>query len=191
MLVRILGVCPRGAQVRLSEQTNDCPFSSIKTRVARRSHHFFYLGPNVPFPVGNLLVIMLKRDALRLLTTPLHALQETPHTTQTVTYTEQPPNHMRDAVKGPIVFSITVGQGTLPECFFQLLQLSQRQTAWTMRRFQILLPLVARLQYAPSPALNTAWRHADHFRNLCCGVTLLQQHQRVRLPCGKLMGCSN
>ena len=191
MLVRILGVCPRGAHVRLSEQTNDCPFSSIKTRVARRSRHFFYPGPDIPFPVCNLFVIMLKRDALRLLTTPLHAMQETPHTARAVAYTEQPPNHMRDAVKCPIVFSITVGQCTWPECFLQLLQLSQRQTTWTMKRFQILLPLVARLQCAPSPSLNAAWRHANHFRNPCCDVTLLQQHKRLRLPCGKLMGCSD
>jgi hypothetical protein len=140
--------------------------------------------------VGNLFIIMLKRDALRLLATPLHAPQETPHTTRPVTDMEQPSNHLRDAVKRPIVFRITMGQCTLPECFFQLLQLSQRQTAWTMRRFQILLPLVARSQCIPSPTSNAAWRHADHFRNLCCGVTLLQQHKRVCLPCGKLKRCS-
>jgi hypothetical protein len=40
-LVRMVGVCPRGAQVRFSGQTNENPLSSAKTRLAPSACHFF------------------------------------------------------------------------------------------------------------------------------------------------------
>lgn len=45
MLVRIVGVLPRGDQDRLSGDTRENPLSSSKTRVAPRSRDFFYPGP--------------------------------------------------------------------------------------------------------------------------------------------------
>jgi hypothetical protein len=40
-LVRTVGVCPRGAHVRLTGETNENPLSSSKIRVAPNARHFF------------------------------------------------------------------------------------------------------------------------------------------------------
>src|SRR3990172_9917707 len=115
MLVRILGVCPRGDQVRLSGQTNDCPFSSINTRVAPRSRHFFYPGPRVPFPVCDRCVIMLEGEPLWLLTTPVYAPQEIPYRAKAIPNTKQIPDQMSNAIQRPIVLGIAVSIGTLQQ----------------------------------------------------------------------------
>ena len=52
-LVRMVGVCRRGAQLRLRGETNENPLSSRKTRVAPSSRHFFYLWPDIAFPMDD------------------------------------------------------------------------------------------------------------------------------------------
>lgn len=126
ILVRILRVCPRGAQVRLIGQTNDCPFSSIHIRVARKSRHFFYPRPHIPLPMGNRLSVMLKGDALWLLATLAHAPQQMPDTTGRVAYTEQLPDHISDASQCPVILRIAVSTRTFQECSLQPLSLLRR-----------------------------------------------------------------
>ena len=133
-LVRILGVCPRGAQVRLREQTSDCPFSSINTRVARRSRHFFYPGPAIPFPVGDLGLVTLEGAPLWSLTTPLHTPQEIPHRAPTIPNSKQTPDQLCDTPQRPIVPGVPVSTGPLQQGLLQSLQLSRCQTTWTIGR---------------------------------------------------------
>ena len=118
MLVRMVGVWPRGAQVRLSGETSENPLSSIKTRVACRVCHFFYLRPDVVFPMGDRFVIALQRAPLRFLATPLQTLQQIPDAARTIAHPEQVPDQMRDAIQVPVIFGIAVGIRSAPECSF-------------------------------------------------------------------------
>src|SRR5690606_37129705 len=84
-LVRTVGVCPRGAQVRLSGEIRQKPASSINSRIAFRSRHFFfYLWPDPALPPADLLIVPLDRQPLDFLATPTHFLQQTPHSTGSV-----------------------------------------------------------------------------------------------------------
>jgi len=104
-----MGVCPRGAQVRLSGETSEKPLSSSKISVACSWRHFFYLWPDVPFPVRDGFVIALQSPALRSLAAPAQALQQVPDGTRMVPYAKQLPAQVRHAVKGPIVFGVPMG----------------------------------------------------------------------------------
>ena len=190
-LVGIVGVCPRGAQVRLREQTSDCPFSSIKTRVARRSRHFFYPGPPIPFPVDDRGLVTLEGTPLRSLTTPPHPPQEIPHRAPTISNAKQTPDQLADTPQRPIIPCEPMSTGPLQQGLLQSLQLSRCQPTWTIGRVWILLPLVTQSQFFPSPALNTAGCHAHHGCNLCRGAPLFYQHKCSPPTCGKLLGCPN
>src|SRR5512137_217877 len=89
MLVRMVGVCPRGAQVRLSGETSENPLSSIQTSVARRVCHFFYMRPDVVFPMGDLVIIALQCTSLRFLATPAHSLQQIPDAAGAIAHAKQ------------------------------------------------------------------------------------------------------
>ncbi len=78
-LVRTMGVCPRGAHVRLSGDTNEKPFSLGKPRVAPSSRHFFYLWPDIAFPMHKRLLVARPTAPLRFLATPTDAAHQIPH----------------------------------------------------------------------------------------------------------------
>jgi len=107
-LVRAVGVCPRGDQLRFSGETREKPDSSTKTSQACSSRHFFYPGPDSPVPVGDLLVISPDRQPLYLLRAPVHSIHQTPHPTGRIAHLELLPDHMPDPVQGPVVFAISV-----------------------------------------------------------------------------------
>jgi predicted LPLAT superfamily acyltransferase len=59
-------------------------------------------------PTGNHFIVALEGHMLYLLTTPVHAIQETPDTAGRVTNFEQHPNHMTNALQCPVVFAISM-----------------------------------------------------------------------------------
>lgn len=97
-LVRSVGVCPRGAQVRFNGETSEKPVSSRKTSLAPSSRHFFYMRPDIVFPVGNRLVVSRQTPSLGFLATPIQTVQKVPHATRTISYLKQIPDQMSNAI---------------------------------------------------------------------------------------------
>ncbi len=172
MLVRMVGVCPRGAQVRLSGETSENPLSSIKTRVARRACHFFYMRPGIVFPMSNRFVVALQRAPLRFLDTPPQTLQEIPDAARAIAHMKQIPDQMRDAIQGPVIFSIAVGIRPTPESTLQALELGGRQATgmpWSRSP-----ALAFRLLGFLSPTPDTPLCRADPLGHLLGAQTALQ-----------------
>ncbi len=180
MLVRSVGVCPRGAHVRLSGETSEKPVSSRKTRVALSCCHFFYLRPEVTLPMRNGFIIAVQRLALGLLTTPPQSLQQTPHAGRLVPYPKQVPDQMRDAVQRPVIFWIALPVGTLLQGLKQAPALGGRQASRTSR--WTLLPAGWPHRVLPSP--DTALTGADPFRHLSGSLSAPQPAECPLTPLG-------
>ncbi len=88
-----VGVCLRGAHVRLSGETSENPLSSEKTRVTPSLRHFFYLWPAIAFPMSDRDLVSCQTPPLWLLTTPTESSQEIPNTARTVPYAKLVPDH--------------------------------------------------------------------------------------------------
>lgn len=103
-LVQTVGVCLRGAQVRLSGETSEKPLSSRKTRVAPSLRHFFYLWPEIAFPMGDRDLVSRQTPPLWLLTTPTESSQEIPNTSSHDTVRETGPrsNEQSDPVSSTL-----------------------------------------------------------------------------------------
>jgi hypothetical protein len=106
--VRMTGVSPRGAHVRLSGETSEKPLSSRKTSVAPSCCHFFYMWPDVLFPMCNRLVIAVQRTPLQLWATPPEASHKIPDTVRAIAHPKHFPAHMRDAIQRPISVGVPV-----------------------------------------------------------------------------------
>src|SRR5690242_14713300 len=76
---RRTGVWPRGAQVRRTTGVSEAPLSSSKTIQACFRRACFYLGPLLPHPARDRLVVALGGPPRRLLPAPPHLAQELPH----------------------------------------------------------------------------------------------------------------
>ncbi len=177
MLVRMVGVCPRGAQVRLSGETSEKPLSSIKTRVAPRVCHFFYMRPDVVFPMRDLFIVALEGAPLRFLATPSQSLQQIPDAAGAIAHAKQLPDQMRDAIQGPVIFGIAVGRRPTPEGSFQSLELNVRQAARMSRS------TLSALTFGPFrfvlPASDALLRYADLLGHLLGTQATLQQVSRT------------
>ena len=151
-LVRAVGVCPRGDQLYWSADTREKPLSSRKTSVACHSRHFFYPWPDPTFPVRDRFIVSLDRQSLHFLTTPTHARHQAPNTALLVSYSEQAPEDMPNAIQRPIIFAVAMRLRTAPKSSFQLLDLRFRQVGRsTGRPFTFLLRRLLR----PAPAADT------------------------------------
>ena len=173
MLVRMVGVCPRGAQVRLSGETSENPLSSRKTRVAPRACHFFYMRPDIAFPMRNRFIIALQRTSLRFLATPPQTLQKIPDTARAIPHTKQIPDQVHDTIQGPVIFGVAVGIRSAPEGTFQAPELGGGQAAG--RSGSTPPALALRLFRFLWPTLDTPFRRADPFGYLLGAQTASQQ----------------
>lgn len=72
------GVCPFGAQGRVTVGVSEKPLSSTKTRGVPRRSAFFYLRPDVALPVGDGRLVALERPPFRLLAAPAESPQQPP-----------------------------------------------------------------------------------------------------------------
>jgi len=121
------GVCPLGAQVRLTVGVRENPLSSRKTRWAPSRSAFFYMGPDGPSPVSDGAFVALERPALRLLRAPAQAVQELPDMAGVVANPPLPPDHMRDPVERPEIGGVACRQRPLHEGPYEAGMLAQRQ----------------------------------------------------------------
>ena len=130
----MVGVFPRGPQLRLSGETKLKPDSSINTSVAWSARHFFYPWPGMTFPAFNRCLIPLEGQSLHFLTTPIHSIQQPPNTTGRVADPEQIPNQMSNAIQGPIIFAVSMSIGTSQQFLLQLFDMLIRYIGWLARR---------------------------------------------------------
>ena len=109
------GVCPCGAQVRLTVGVSENPLSSRKTRWAPSRSAFFYMRPDGPSPVGDGPLVALEGSALWLLAAPPQPSQETPDGVGMIGHGQPPAHHLGNPRGGPQVGAVACGQRTLQE----------------------------------------------------------------------------
>ncbi len=95
------GVFPSGAQVRTTLGMSRNPLSSRKTRWAPSAAAFFYTGPHMPLPIGNLRFVALPGPLLGLLATPPQPHQESPHVIGVVPDPKTFSDHLRHTTLRP------------------------------------------------------------------------------------------
>src|SRR6266498_3265822 len=119
MLVRMIGVCPRRAQVRLSGETREKPASSSSASIAFSSRTFFYLWQSFLLPFNDRFFISMQGATLLSLITPAHPIQHMPNRTRMVPYLEQLPDDLRNPVECPVIANIPESVCALIQCFFK------------------------------------------------------------------------
>lgn len=187
----MVGVCPRGAQVRFKGETGEKPVSSTKTSVAFSLRHFFYPWPSVALPLRNRFIIACQAAPLGFLATPADALHQVPHTTCTIADPEQVPDQPRNPVERPVVFGIAVGIGTAFERCNQPPELCRGQTTGSSRRatteflFQFWL---LRLALPTADALRSG---SDVLSDPRRTLALAEQRQGTLATLGQLFRGSN
>ena len=102
------GVCPRGAQVLLTEGTRRKPDSSRKARWAPSFLAFFYMGPPISLPMSNRGFIPFASPCLRLLTAPAFTSEKPPEVIGMVGDSKPFPDHVRHPASRPKIRGIAV-----------------------------------------------------------------------------------
>src|SRR5919201_1731584 len=107
---RMMGVWPRGAQVRRVTGSSEAPLSSQNTITARRRRALRQiLRPVLSHPAGDRLLVAFHGAPAGALQPPAHAAQQLPGVARMVTVPAGLPDHGGDAGKGPVVGVEAVG----------------------------------------------------------------------------------
>src|SRR5437660_3612683 len=127
----MIGVWPRGAQVRRTLGINRNPHSSRNTRWAFRRSAFFYRDPAIPFPARDGRLIALDSAALGFLARPAERGEQPAHMSPVQSHAEGAVDDGGNASGGPEVGVELPGRGTPQEEAGELSLLRGRQLRWT------------------------------------------------------------
>src|ERR671930_1184011 len=112
----MMGVWPRGAQVRRVTGSSEAPLSSQNTITARRRRALRQiLRPVLSHPAGDRLLVAFDGAPTGALQPPAHAAQQLPGVARMVTVPGGLPDHGGDAGKGPVVGVEAIGAGALAQ----------------------------------------------------------------------------
>lgn len=169
------GVCPLGAQVRTTLGMSRKPLSSRNTRWAPSFWAFFYMGPAIPLPEGDGLLITLPRPLFRLLTTPTQGVQETPQMVGVVVDPEPLFDQVRHAARRPKVRGIAGLAGSTQENSCQAPFLPEIQLRRSARHWFGFQPFLTRFAERFAPQEHGTRRAADLGSHLRQAQTFFQQ----------------
>jgi hypothetical protein len=176
----MVGVCPRGDQVRLSGETKEKPLSSSSTSTAFSSRHFFYPWPNIVLPTFYGFIVPLHCQPLGPLAAPTHAVEEMPHRTRVVAYSKLLPDHLGNAIQCSIIFCISIFISTLQQCLLQTLDLLDRQAARTTWQSALVFVFSMACLFLPIPYAPI--RDTDHPGNYAFSPSFCKQFQGSLAP---------
>src|SRR3972149_5736949 len=128
--------------------------------VAPCPRHFFYMWPDIVFPMRDRFIIALQAAPLWFLATPAHPLQHVPNATGMIAHPEQVPDQISDPIERPVIFRIAVRISAALQGPHQPSQLGGRQTAGTAG-WRTLTPLAFRMLRVATPPARTCESRAD------------------------------